>query len=193
MGLSKPTENTGGTKPVAHNDTVFAQVLKLVPRHEFESLARKHKSGRMSRSMTRWGQFVAMGMAQLTGRCSLSREEVAHHDLEDTRRRVSVRKSRLRSLRRGTSAVIDYVDRVYVEAAPRSPGGDVERSTVPRPRGRPRTVDAQALGGKVRAWLADHPSASWPETAAAVGVSPGGNGMSRLAARAAYQAARGVR
>ena len=27
MGLSKPTENTGGTKPVAHNDTVFAQVL----------------------------------------------------------------------------------------------------------------------------------------------------------------------
>ena len=57
-----------GTKPVAHNDTVFAQVLKLVPRHEFERLARKHKSGRMSRSMTRWGQFVAMGMAQLTGR-----------------------------------------------------------------------------------------------------------------------------
>ena len=71
MGLVKPTENTEGTKPVAHNDTVFAQVLKLVPRHEFESLARKHKSGRMSRSMTRWGQFVAMGMAQLTGRCSL--------------------------------------------------------------------------------------------------------------------------
>ena len=71
MGLVKPTENTRGTKPVAHNDTVFAQVLKLVPRHEFESLARKHKSGRMSRSMTRWGQFVAMGMAQLTGRCSL--------------------------------------------------------------------------------------------------------------------------
>ena len=56
---------------MAHNNTVLAQVLKLVPRHEFESLARKHKSGRMARSMTRWGQFVAMGMAQLTGRCSL--------------------------------------------------------------------------------------------------------------------------
>ena len=56
---------------MAHNNTVFAQVLKLVPRHQFESLARKHKSGRMSRSMTRWNQFVAMGMAQLTGRCSL--------------------------------------------------------------------------------------------------------------------------
>ena len=58
------------TKPVAHNNTAFAQVLKLVPRHEFESLARKHKSGRMARSMTRWSQFVAMAMAQLTGRCS---------------------------------------------------------------------------------------------------------------------------
>ena len=56
---------------MAHHNTVFAQVLKLVPRHEFESLARKHKSGRMARSMTRWSQFVAMAMAQLTGRCSL--------------------------------------------------------------------------------------------------------------------------
>ena len=56
---------------MAHNNTVFAQVLKLVPRHQFESLARKHESGRMSRSMTRWNQFVAMAMAQLTGRCSL--------------------------------------------------------------------------------------------------------------------------
>ena len=63
MGLRKTNRNTGGTKPVAHNNTVLAQVLKLVPRHEFESLARKHKSGRMSRSMTRWSQFVAMGMA----------------------------------------------------------------------------------------------------------------------------------
>ena len=62
----KDQSNTGETKPVAHNNTVFAQVLKLVPRHEFESLARKHRSGRMARSMTRWGQFVAMGMAQLT-------------------------------------------------------------------------------------------------------------------------------
>ena len=62
MGLTRTDQNlaarSGGTKPVAHNNTVFAQVLKLVPRHQFESLARKHKSGRMSRSMTRWNQFV---------------------------------------------------------------------------------------------------------------------------------------
>ena len=60
---------------MAHNNTVLAQVLKLVPRHEFESLARKHKSGRMSRNMTRWSQFVAMGMAQLTETCVMTRPE----------------------------------------------------------------------------------------------------------------------
>ena len=56
---------------MAHNSTIFGQMLKLVPRHEFERLARKHKAGRKSRKLPRWGQFVAMGMAQLAGRCSL--------------------------------------------------------------------------------------------------------------------------
>ncbi len=56
---------------MAHNGTVFAQLLKLVPRHEFEGLAREHGSGRKARKLTRWSQFVAMGMAQLAGRSSL--------------------------------------------------------------------------------------------------------------------------
>ena len=61
IGIVKRPIKHRRNQAVAHNNTVFAQVLKLVPRHEFESLARKHKSGRMARSMTRWGQFVAMG------------------------------------------------------------------------------------------------------------------------------------
>ena len=56
---------------MAHNSTVLAQFLKLVPRHEFESLAKRHHKGRKLRSMTRWNQFVAMSVAQLAGRCSL--------------------------------------------------------------------------------------------------------------------------
>ena len=56
---------------MAHNSTIFGQLLKMVPRHEFEELAKQHKSGRMARKLTRWGQFVAMGMAQLAGRVSL--------------------------------------------------------------------------------------------------------------------------
>ena len=56
---------------MAHHSTIFAQLLKLVPRHEFEKLAAEHKSGRAARRLTRWGQFVAMAMAQLAGRASL--------------------------------------------------------------------------------------------------------------------------
>ncbi|PCJ90143.1 MAG: IS4 family transposase [Porticoccaceae bacterium] len=56
---------------MAHNNTVFSQLLKLVSRHEFESLAKRHHSGRAFRTASRWSQFVTMMMAQLSGRNSL--------------------------------------------------------------------------------------------------------------------------
>ncbi len=56
---------------MAHNNTVFSQLLKLVPRHEFETLANQHHAGRKLRKMTRWSQFVAMATAQFSGRSSL--------------------------------------------------------------------------------------------------------------------------
>ena len=49
---------------MAHHNTVFAQMLKLIPRHEFESLAKQHHSGRTLRKMTCWTQFVSMATAQ---------------------------------------------------------------------------------------------------------------------------------
>lgn len=56
---------------MSHNNTVFSQLLKLVPRHEFETLAKQHHSGRSFRTATRWSQFVTMMMGQLSGRSSL--------------------------------------------------------------------------------------------------------------------------
>ncbi len=56
---------------MAHNNTVFSQLLKLVSRHEFESLAKQHHSGRSFRKASRWSQFVTLMMAQLSGRNSL--------------------------------------------------------------------------------------------------------------------------
>ena len=56
---------------MAHHNTVFSQILKLIPRHEFETLANKHHSGRAFRTASRWSQFVTMAMAQLAGRNSL--------------------------------------------------------------------------------------------------------------------------
>jgi Transposase DDE domain/Domain of unknown function (DUF4372) len=56
---------------LAHHSTVFAQLLKYIPRHEFETLANQHHSGRRFRSASRWSQFVALALAQLSGRTSL--------------------------------------------------------------------------------------------------------------------------
>jgi len=56
---------------MAHKHTVFAQLLKMVSRHDFETLARKYHTGRKLRKMTRWSQFVSLGLAQLSGRSSL--------------------------------------------------------------------------------------------------------------------------
>ncbi len=56
---------------MAHCNTIFSQLLKLVPRHEFETLAKQHHSGRAFRTASRWSQFVTLMMAQLSGRNSL--------------------------------------------------------------------------------------------------------------------------
>lgn len=56
---------------MAHCNTVFSQLLKLIPRHEFETLAKQHHCGRSFRSASRWSQFVTMAMGQLSGRNSL--------------------------------------------------------------------------------------------------------------------------
>ena len=56
---------------MTHHNTVFSQLLKLIPRHEFETLAKQHHSGRSFRTASRWSQFVTMAMAQLAGRNSL--------------------------------------------------------------------------------------------------------------------------
>ncbi len=55
---------------MAHNNTVLSQLLKMVPRHEFESLAKQHHSGRSFRTASRWSQCVTLMMAQLSGRKS---------------------------------------------------------------------------------------------------------------------------
>lgn len=56
---------------MAHSNTIFAQFLKLVSRHEFETLSKQHHSGRAFRTASRWSQFTCLVLAQLTGRSSL--------------------------------------------------------------------------------------------------------------------------
>lgn len=56
---------------MTHHNTAFQQLLAPVCRHEFASLARTHHHGQKLRSATRQDQFIAMVMAQVSGRQSL--------------------------------------------------------------------------------------------------------------------------
>jgi putative transposase len=73
---------------------VFGQVLKLVPRYEFDTLAAAHHKGRKLRSMTRWNQFVALSLGQLAGR----------HSLRDIEANLSAQQGRLYHLGAGKVA-----------------------------------------------------------------------------------------
>ena len=56
---------------MAYHNTVFRQLLDLLPRHEFDTEARQHQNGQRLRVMSRWAQFVALGLGQLAGLQSL--------------------------------------------------------------------------------------------------------------------------
>jgi hypothetical protein len=52
---------------------MFSQILKFIPRVEFESLVRRTRAERHARGFSSWGQFVAMLFCQL-GRAHSLRE-----------------------------------------------------------------------------------------------------------------------
>jgi len=57
---------------MAHSTTIFSQLLQLVSKHDFKRIEQERfKPGRKPRSLTRWGQFVAMMFAHVSGRSSL--------------------------------------------------------------------------------------------------------------------------
>ena len=79
---------------MGRQSTVFGQVLKLVPRYEFDTLAAAHHKGRKLRAMTRWNQFVALSLGQLAGR----------HSLRDIEANLAAQGGRLYHLGAGTVA-----------------------------------------------------------------------------------------
>src|SRR5690625_3350792 len=56
---------------MAHSSTVLAQMLKLLPRHEFDAVSQQHHTAQYLRAMPRLAQFSPTASAQLTGRSSL--------------------------------------------------------------------------------------------------------------------------
>lgn len=64
---------------MSYNNSVLSQLLKLLPRHEFEGLANRHDGKRRSDALSRWSQFVALTIGQLGGRRSLRDIESTIH------------------------------------------------------------------------------------------------------------------
>lgn len=56
---------------MAHCNTVLSQMLKMIPRHEFEKLANEVDGKIRSTALSRWSQFVSLSVGQLHGRQSL--------------------------------------------------------------------------------------------------------------------------
>ena len=56
---------------MAHCNTILSQMLRIVPRHVFDSLDKVHGTGRAARKFSRWDQLVHLMAIQLTGRSSL--------------------------------------------------------------------------------------------------------------------------
>ncbi len=70
-GQARKHCKTKEIEALAHHNTVFSQLLRYIPRHEFETLANRHHAGRSFRTASRWSPFVTMAIAQLAGRNSL--------------------------------------------------------------------------------------------------------------------------
>lgn len=56
---------------MSHYNTVFYELLKLVPRHEFESAVYKHQGDYRVRTMNCWNHFAVLLYAQISGKDSL--------------------------------------------------------------------------------------------------------------------------
>lgn len=85
---------------MSHANTVLSQLLKFVPRHEFQSLAKQHHYGQQLRRFSRWDQFVSLLMAQLTGRQSLRDIEANMNVQAGNRYHLGVRRIAKSSLAR---------------------------------------------------------------------------------------------
>lgn len=56
---------------MSHRNTLFSQTLSLIPRHVFQKLEHRHKTGRSSRKFGFREQFTAMAFIQLAARRSM--------------------------------------------------------------------------------------------------------------------------
>ncbi len=56
---------------MSHYNTIFNQILHLIPRHQFEAIVKKYQSDRYVKYFSCWQQFISLLYAQIRGKDSL--------------------------------------------------------------------------------------------------------------------------
>lgn len=56
---------------MSHYNTIFNQILDLIPRHQFEVLVNKYQSDRYVKYFSCWQQLISLLYAQIRGKDSL--------------------------------------------------------------------------------------------------------------------------
>lgn len=92
---------------MSHHNTILAQMLNLIPRHQFDSLSQTHDGKRKQGALSRWSQFVSMLTCQLSGLHSLRDIENTMHSQQQHRYHLGCGHISRASLGRANEA-LDY-------------------------------------------------------------------------------------
>ena len=62
---------------MSHYNTIYNQILHLIPRHQFESIVNKYEGDRYVKYFSCWQQFLTLLYAQIRGKGSLREIETS--------------------------------------------------------------------------------------------------------------------
>ena len=62
---------------MSHYNTIFNQILHLIPRHQFEGIVKKYEADRYVKYFSCWQQFISLLFAQMRGKDSLREIETS--------------------------------------------------------------------------------------------------------------------
>ena len=83
---------TKGKQAMSHKNSIFTQILQIIPRHEFEKSVKKYSGDFASKGFTCWEQFVSMLFAQFSGQTGLRGIETALDSIKNLLYHIGVKR-----------------------------------------------------------------------------------------------------
>jgi len=86
---------------MSHYNTIFNQLLHLIPRHQFESIVNKYEGDRYVKYFSSWQQFTSLLYAQIRGKDSL-------RDIETSPRTQSKDRGRIFTIDKSSQHILNF-------------------------------------------------------------------------------------